>query len=232
MALFPALPQGPAVASDASGNWGCGAFAHDSLEWFQISWPPAWQPINIAVKELFPVVVAAAVWGRLWGGLCVHFHSDNQAVVAALNSRTTRDPQLMHLLRCLFFFEAHFRFEHQAHHLPGKMNKLADALSRDRVSNFRSLSPQAARLPTPTPMSLVDLLSDLALTWTSQRWKALFRTTLREVWPAPLIEHTMQQRGVTSPSATTSTPHPSHSPSTQLAYLPPSLHTKALGLSQ
>lgn len=210
VALLPSYSQGPAVASDASGNWGCGAFTRDSLQWFQVRWPPAWQQINIAAKELFPVVVAAAVWGRHWGGKCVHFHSDNQAVVAALSARTARDPRLMHLLRCLFFFEAHFRFEHQAHHLPGKMNQLADALSRDRVSEFRSLSPQAARQPTVIPTSLIELLADTTLTWTSPRWKVLFRATLQEVWPAPLIEPINQRRDGTSLSVTSTTPHPSH----------------------
>ena len=68
VALLPSLSQGPAVESDASGNWGCGAFTHDSLQWFQVRWPPEWQQVNIAVKELFPVVVAATVWGRHWGG--------------------------------------------------------------------------------------------------------------------------------------------------------------------
>ena len=155
------------------------------------------------------MVVAAAIWGRHWGGKCVHFHSDNQAVVAALSSRTARDPQLMHLLRCLFFFEACFRFEHQAHHLPGRMNQRADALSRGHVGDFHSLSPQAARQPTAIPSALTELLSDTTLTWTSPRWKALFRAILREVWPAPLTDPTDQQRGGTLHSVISTTPHPS-----------------------
>ncbi len=31
--------------------------------------------------------------------------SDNEATMAVLNMRTSRDVQIMHLLRCLFFFE-------------------------------------------------------------------------------------------------------------------------------
>ena len=52
--------------------------------WFQLSWPSSWALINIAVKELVPVVVAAALCGHHWRGAKVCFHSDNLAVVAIL----------------------------------------------------------------------------------------------------------------------------------------------------
>ena len=32
-------------------------------EWFQVQWPPSWFGENITVKELDPVVAAAAIWG-------------------------------------------------------------------------------------------------------------------------------------------------------------------------
>ena len=50
------------IISDASGNWGCGAFC-SSGKWFQIQWPDSWAPIHTTVKELLPIVVACAVWG-------------------------------------------------------------------------------------------------------------------------------------------------------------------------
>ena len=49
--------------SDASGGWGCGA--HWQSLWFQVPWgtlPIATQ--GIACKELFPITVAAIVWGH------------------------------------------------------------------------------------------------------------------------------------------------------------------------
>ena len=36
------------VYSDASGGWGCGAFA-DEL-WFQLEWPPQAKDFSIAIK--------------------------------------------------------------------------------------------------------------------------------------------------------------------------------------
>ena len=74
------------VYSNASGSFGCGAFVCYSL-WFQICWPSSWASVNIAVKELVLVVVAAALWGHHWRGAKVCFHSDNLAVVAILHTR-------------------------------------------------------------------------------------------------------------------------------------------------
>ena len=66
-------------------------------------WPTEWSDTNIAIKELFPLVVSAAVWGSSWRGSRVSFLSDNQAVVHVLSSRSAKDPALAHLMRCLFF---------------------------------------------------------------------------------------------------------------------------------
>ncbi len=38
------------------------------------------------------------------------FRTDNMAVVAVLKSHTAKDPLLMHLVRCLIFYAAIYRF--------------------------------------------------------------------------------------------------------------------------
>ena len=98
-----------------------------------------WSPINIVTKELFPVEVTEVIWGKYWNQSCIEFHSDNQAVVAALSNRFACDPHLMHLLRYLFFQEAHSGFKHCARYRPGKENLIADALSRGRIIQFLTL---------------------------------------------------------------------------------------------
>ena len=49
----------------------------------------------IAYKELFPVVVAAHVWGPQWSKKNVLSRSDNDAVVHVLNWRASKIPSLM-----------------------------------------------------------------------------------------------------------------------------------------
>ena len=64
--FFPRSPDPNVhVVSDASGSFGCGAILLH-LQWLQVEWPSSWSNVDISVKELVPIVVAAAVWGRLW----------------------------------------------------------------------------------------------------------------------------------------------------------------------
>ncbi len=70
---------------------------------------------------------------------------DNQGAVALVNSGYSKVPQLMHMLRCLFFIRATFDFSLRAVHVPGKDNILADAISRDNIQLLYSQVPEAAR---------------------------------------------------------------------------------------
>ena len=47
------------AVSNASGTYGAGACALDH-GWFQMEWPEDWSLVHITVKELVPVVIAAA----------------------------------------------------------------------------------------------------------------------------------------------------------------------------
>ena len=108
-------------------------------------------------------------------------HCDNQAVVSVIRSRSCRDKKLMHLLRCLFFFEAYFGIRLQASHVAGVNNGAADALSRDNLSLFFSFLPQAAVSPTPLPRELVELLLSPDMDWLSPIWTQRFKATLNKV---------------------------------------------------
>ena len=136
--------------------------------------------MNIGTKELFPIVLAAALWSPKWRGKQVLFRTDNEAVVAALASYSARDLPLVHLLRSLFFIKAHFDFEHKVVHILGEENGIADALSRNDMSIFSSLLQQAAPLPFAIPQSLIELLSDRSILWTSPHWRGLLRSSRRE----------------------------------------------------
>jgi len=49
------------LVTDASGNWGCGAVL--GKQWFQLEWAGLGQAqtYGIMAKEMYPVIVAAAV---------------------------------------------------------------------------------------------------------------------------------------------------------------------------
>ena len=163
------------VYTDASGTFGCGAVCSDSL-WTQVEWPPDWAHVDISVKELVPIVCAAAIWGRHWFRHQVTFYSDNAAVVAVLQHRSTKDQHLLHLVRCLYFYAARYQFSYNARHIPGVDNVAADALSRNLMSKFFSLIPQG--VSSSVPQSVSTLLIHRRPDWGSQDWIALFRASL------------------------------------------------------
>ena len=70
-------------------------------------------------------------------------------------------------------FEAHFQFEVEAVYLPGKVNTLADDLSRNRSSSFLCKAPQMRREPSRVPPQLPRLLFG-GIDWTSPLWTATF----------------------------------------------------------
>ena len=143
-------PPDVIVTSDASGKWGCGAFASTG-EWFQCVWPEDWKEVHITVKELMPIVIAATLWGDRWRGKTIQCRTDNAAVVAIVNSGRSKNSSLaMHLIRTLFFVMARFDIAIVAVHLPGRENEAADALSRDRLPLFFAQVPNASEAP-PRP---------------------------------------------------------------------------------
>ena len=87
--------------SDASGAWGCGAIC--GTQWLQCPWNKVWEQETIALKELLPIVLAVAIWGKKWAGSHVLARCDNMAVVEILKSRTSRHAKIMHLVHCLHF---------------------------------------------------------------------------------------------------------------------------------
>jgi len=76
------------------------------FRWFSLKWCQRLQ-LSIAIKELIPVVFAAAIWGKFWSGKIVLFNLDNLAVVEAINFTFCKDLHLMHLVRLLVFLTAH-----------------------------------------------------------------------------------------------------------------------------
>ena len=147
------------------------------VEYFQIEWLSEWEGVDISVKELVPVFVR----GGLWQGHHICFHSDNMEVVSILNMKTSKAPQLMHLLRCFSFYCAFYGFHVSCIHVAGAMNPAVDALSRNNLLLFSSLVPLACQYAIPT--ALVELLITSRPDWGSQAWTRLFVRTLAKAWP-------------------------------------------------
>ena len=138
--------------TDASGTLGFGGYWNGA--WFSQAWPPHLLSKPIEWKELYAIVVACETWGSHWSGKRILFHCDNQAIVHVWDSGLSRSPDLMHLVRALFFVAARNNFNVMVRHISGVDNMLADALSRLQLARFRSLAPRADPAATPIPARL------------------------------------------------------------------------------
>ena len=179
--LAPLKAEAPdcLITTDASGGWGCGGFFDN--KWFQMEWDPHTTPLHITIKELLPVVIATAVWGRNWAGKTIRALCDNMAVVHIIQTRQSKEPNAMHLLRCLALIECSFQFSLVSRHIPGRHNDLADALSRDNLPHFLAHHPQAQSTPTPIPASLYEALVSQKPNWTSTAWASQFGNIISRV---------------------------------------------------
>ena len=86
----------------------------------------------------------------------------------------------MHLMRCLFYVEAYHEFTLHCTHLPGSLNTVADALSRNALPSFRLQMQEADPLPYALPPRLIDALLRKDLDWLSPTWTAHFTFITRK----------------------------------------------------
>ncbi|KAM3909894.1 uncharacterized protein RB166_021519 [Leptodactylus fuscus] len=89
--------------TDAAGSVGFGAYFGGS--WCVGSWPDVWVSSglvkNLALLELFPILVSVIVWGEFFRNNRVRFHCDNLGVVQALNRLSASSPPVVRVLQRL-----------------------------------------------------------------------------------------------------------------------------------
>jgi len=134
--------------TDASG------FAYGGFlgpHWFQGHFPTSWKDKNIAIKELLPIALATRLWGEELSNKKIIFFCDNTAVVAVINKMSTKDSELMSILRSLIVTTLQFNFLFVAKHISGKCNAIADCLSRWQVNQAREKAPWLDAEPQQIP---------------------------------------------------------------------------------
>lgn len=146
--------------TDAASSVGFGGYFNG--QWFQGKWLPHMhlsptKGISIEWQELFPIVVACALWFPHFSGKRIQFWCDNESVVAIINSGHSKAPRIMDLLRFLVLLSMKHNFFVRARHVPGVSNDIADALSRFQDERFRASAPKAQKTPCTIPPSLMTL---------------------------------------------------------------------------
>ena len=121
-------------------------------QWFVIKFPLQWQSKNIALLELYPIVLALHVFGIKMCNKHVIFHCDNKAICDIINKQTSKDKEIMVLVRSLVLVCMQYNIQFHSLHLASKQNFRADKLSRLQVSpellSSWGMNLQHHRVPT------------------------------------------------------------------------------------
>ena len=158
------------------GLWG---FYH-SVAMVSVAMASTWKNVHITFKELVPVVMAVALWGGRWRGGTILCRSGNAAVVSIVNSGRSDKELAMHLVRTLSFYTAYYELVVVAEHVAGRQNEAVGAISRDCLTLFRHLIPQANLEPSSVPQGL---LVTVRPDWTSNEWRRRFSASFRRDSP-------------------------------------------------
>ena len=109
--------------------------------------------ISIEWQELFPIYLACVLWAPTWTGKRIRMWCDNQSVVAIINSKHSKSPRVMDLVRAITLLTLAHNFTFSATHIPGLDNAIADSLSRFQMDRFHTLAPTASPTPCCIPPS-------------------------------------------------------------------------------
>lgn len=166
------LEQGRVFYAISLGHFRCLVSVHRCL-WFSGIWGHFSNPlvsglmgtpsktrsarISIAWQELFAFVVACHLWANFFSNKRIQFFCDNESVVSIVNTKRSRIPRVMDLVRHLTLLTLGSNFCIRAEFIEGKRNDIADSLSRFQMDRFRELAPHAIRDPCLVPPELLKI---------------------------------------------------------------------------
>ena len=134
--------------TDAASTIGYGAVFKD--RWFGGIWSDKCMRMNITLLELYPIVLALETWGDLLANKCIQINTDNMGVMFILNNFTSKDDNIMKLVRLLVINCCNRNILIKAVHLPGRKNVIPDLISRKQVQKALQLNPNLKRTPDKT----------------------------------------------------------------------------------
>ena len=108
-------------------------------QYFRGRFPPKLQGTNIAVLEMWVVMVALKIWASKLQGKYFWIHIDNETVASVLNTGASKNPQLQDSLREIGVIAARAEFVIKARHIPGVENRVPDWLPQWHEQASRKL---------------------------------------------------------------------------------------------
>ena len=113
------------------------------------TFPESWKSYDIQVLELYPIYLIITLFAKDFKDSSITLHSDNLAVVHSINNQTSKNANLMTILRKLVLILLQFNILCNAVHISGIKNNISDALSRLQVPKAINLLQQLGYHPHP-----------------------------------------------------------------------------------
>ena len=153
--------------TDSTGNSNLGCGVYFSGHWAYFQWPTEWHNTEVMTDmtflELVPILLAVYLFKRELSNKQILFHTDNNSLVAILNKKSSKSRRVMQLVRPLVLQTMICNMQCKACFIEGRLNCIADAISRKQWGRFRSIDPTADPFPTSIPQDFLKLISTVKL---------------------------------------------------------------------
>ena len=121
-------------------------------EYFYGEFPRSWLEYDIQVREFFPILLLITIKADCFANSHLTIRTDNSSVAAAINTQTSKNKNLMQLLRKFVLSLLKNNIKCTAYHIAGKKNTISDALSRLQLTKALFLYQQLGYKPKPLPV--------------------------------------------------------------------------------
>ena len=178
------------LQTDASSGGGAGYFQGD---YFYANWAldlPRFQSAHINIKETLAIILSAQRWGHMWANKTVIVSTDNMTTKCVINKGSSKNKQLMILLRKLFWLSAAHNFDIKAKFISGKNNYIADSASRLHEPGQLSKLYDILSSYQLMKFTVFELLHHMSLAFYRYRWGANSDRTIGD------CDRTIEKQGV------------------------------------
>ena len=131
---------------------------------YHLPLPQYYGNLGIAQLEMVNILVAIRLFASLWHRKSILIRCDNAAAVSVLNTGKARDPFLAAVARNIWLELAKQDIQAVYRHIPGKVNQVADLLSRwqgTQAQCVKLYSLVENPLWLPTNIKLLELNNDI-----------------------------------------------------------------------
>ena len=136
------------MQADAS-KLGMGATFHNN--WLQLPFLIFCQSKNITFLVFFPILLLVQIFHPALKNSTILFKSDNQAVCHIISKLSSKDQEIMFLVRKLVILLTCHNIDLRSEHVPGKLNVICDKLSRFQETPSLLRAHRLSPLPVQVP---------------------------------------------------------------------------------